>query len=117
MKIAIVGSRTFNNYEFMKEKMDELVTFGDSIISGGAVGADMLAQDYARYRGMSITIYYPNWDVEGRGAGFKRNAQIATNCDMLVAFWVNESKGTKHTIDTARRYGKKVIIFNCPLNP
>lgn len=114
MKIAIIGSRDFNNYEFLKKELDNLIVFGDSIISGGATGADTLAQRYAKEKGLSITIYYPNYAVEGRGAAFKRNTKIASSCDTLIAFWVNGSRGTKHAIDTARGYGKKVIIFNYP---
>jgi hypothetical protein len=37
--------------------------------------------------------------------------QIAETCDILVAVWDGESKGTKHTITYARKQGKRVIVI------
>ena len=39
---------------------------------------------------------------------------MAKYADALIAFWDNKSKGTKHMIELAKRYGLKVkvVIFN-----
>lgn len=39
---------------------------------------------------------------------------MAKYADALIAFWDGKSKGTKHMIDLAKRYGLKVkvIIYN-----
>lgn len=47
MKIAIVGSRSFKDYELLKNEVEKFITENSleevTIVSGGAVGADTLA--------------------------------------------------------------------------
>jgi len=81
------------------------------IISGGARGADTLAEMYARHRALPVKVFPAEWDKYGKSAGFRRNADIVKNSDIIVAFWDGKSKGTKHTIDLARRYFKEVKII------
>ena len=75
MKIAVIGSRSFNDYDLVKK---ELASFQDiaEIVSGGASGADTLAARYARENGIRLTEFYPEWEKFGRPAGPKRNATI-----------------------------------------
>lgn len=39
-----------------------------------------------------------------------RNGLIVQECDVLVAFWDGQSKGTKHAIDLANELGRKVEL-------
>ena len=109
MKLAIVGSRSFSDYEFMKK----ILAFHSctQIISGGAKGADTLAKQYAGENGISITEFLPNWDRDGKAAGFIRNKQIVNACDELVAFWDGESRGTAHSIKLAEEAGKPIYKY------
>ena len=43
MKVAVVGSRSFNDYEKLKQTLDQTPSI-TSIISGGAKGADSMAE-------------------------------------------------------------------------
>ena len=109
MKLAIVGSRNFDDYEFLKK----IINYHPctQIISGGARGADTLAKRYAVEHGIPIKEFLPNWDVHGNSAGFIRNKQIVEACDELVAFWDSISKGTKHSLDLAEESGKPVYKY------
>jgi hypothetical protein len=40
-----------------------------------------------------------------------RNQDIVNAADKVVAFWDGVSKGTKNTIDTAKKLGKEVTVF------
>ena len=113
MKLAIVGSRNYTDYKGLLLIVDIFrqnhpVT---EIVSGGARGVDSLAEEYAKERNLPITVFKPDWERHGRKAGFVRNVQIVNHCDHLLAFWDEKSKGTKHSIDTARRKGKPCDIF------
>lgn len=110
MRIAIIGSRSFDNYEYLKKCLLQYITKGSHIISGGASGADSLAQQFAKEHGLPITIYYPDWNNLGKKAGFIRNKTIIENSDLVVAFWDGESKGTKSSIDLAMKEGLGVIV-------
>ena len=64
MIIVIAGSRDFNNYEYMKEKLK--MYYISKIISGGARGADKLAEVYAYNNNIPIEIYKAQWDKFGK---------------------------------------------------
>jgi hypothetical protein len=112
MKIAVIGSRTFNDYSLLKEKLDEIsksiqIT---EIISGGAKGADSLAEKYAREKGLLTHIIKPDWEKFGKSAGFRRNQDIINESDFCLAFWDGQSKGTLHSIELAKKKGIPVTI-------
>ena len=108
-KMGVIGSRTFVNYEFMKEILDSF-PFSE-IVSGGAKGADSLAKRYAEEKNISITEILPDWNQYGKIAGFKRNKLIINQSDAIIAFWDGNSKGTAHSIRLAREVGKNVYVF------
>jgi aconitase A len=112
MKVAVVGSRNFTDYALMKKVLDNISI--DTIVSGGALGADSLAEQYAKERGIEIIIHKPNWRRYGKAAGYVRNVDIVNDADLVVAFWDGKSRGTRHTIETARKEKKfcSVINFN-----
>lgn len=111
MKCAVIGSRGFNDYELLKRELSA----GDIsvIVSGGAKGADKLAEKFAKEFNISTEVYLPDWSL-GRHAGFLRNTQIIEAADVVVAFWDGISNGTKDSITKAKKAGKpvKVVLFN-----
>jgi predicted Rossmann fold nucleotide-binding protein DprA/Smf involved in DNA uptake len=107
-KIGVVGSREFRNYRQLADHLNTLIYRGDSLVSGGASGADSMAQRYAREMGIPITIFYPDYNHYGRGAGFVRNKAIAESSDRIVAFYAKgrfQQGGTANTIEWARKLG------------
>ena len=111
-RVIIAGSRTFDNYDLLKHTLDNyLIDKPDAIvISGGARGADALGERYAKERGLKIERYPADWKKYGRAAGPIRNEQMAARGDALVAFWNGESRGTRHMIETAKRYCLDVYV-------
>ena len=118
MNIAIIGSRTVKNYEYVKYVLnDSIKTGSDVIVSGGAKGADELGERFAReFCDKEPIIYKAEWEKYGRSAGFKRNHKIIEDCEMVIAFWDYESKGTKHSLDLAKDLGKCVFIYGEDFN-
>ena len=116
VKVAIVGSRTFNSYDDVNTVMSTFISSNDvtitEIVSGGAKGADALGERYAEIHNIPTKIYYADWKKFGRRAGPIRNVDIINRCDACVAFWDGESHGTKHDINLCREKHKLCIIFN-----
>lgn len=111
-RIAVVGSREFRNYRQLCDTLDNHIRWGDSIVSGGAVGADSMGQRYAKERGLRITIIYPDYAHYGRGATFVRNKEIVENADKVFAFYATgrfQQGGTANTAEWARKFGKTLI--------
>lgn len=114
MKLAVVGSREYDDAEFVIEILgDYLNEFGGDleIVSGGARGVDRIAERWAEQVGVPCVVYLPNWDAYGRGAGIVRNRDIVDYCDSLIAFWDGVSKGTLNSIKLAREAGKLEQVY------
>jgi hypothetical protein len=109
MKVAVIGSRTFNDYELVKETLTKLdITL---LISGGAKGADSLGERYANENNITTLIFKPDWERHGRGAGMIRNTDIVKNSDIVVAFWDGSSKGTLDSIRKVEKLNKGLMII------
>ena len=112
MKIAVIGSQNFNDYEKFQKIINEFLKSYENVefISGGAKGTDSLAQKYAKEHGIPIKIYYPNWKKYKKAAGLIRNKQIWQDADIGIAFWDGKSKGTKYSFI----FSKEMIkIYGC----
>lgn len=106
MKIAIIGSRNIKSID-----LNEYVTDNDEIVSGGARGIDTLAAEFARQRGIKLTEFLPEYEKYGKAAPIIRNKQIVDYADKVIAFWNGKSKGTKHTVEYAKKINKSCDIF------
>jgi threonine/homoserine efflux transporter RhtA len=113
LKVAVVGSRKFNNLPLLMMAVDKLNPA--MIVSGGAQGADSLGQIYAKMHGLVMVVYYPDW-TEGRGAALRRNVMIANAADVCVAFPIGASTGTRHCIHKFEYYKKPVYVLECDEN-
>jgi len=109
MKVAVIGSRTFENYTKLESVLDQYDI--SEIISGGARGADSLAELYALNKNIPVKIFKADWSKYGKAAGFIRNKDIIDNCDIVIAFWDGKSKGTQHSINLAKKQGKTVEVI------
>jgi len=115
MKIGIVGSRKFDDYETLKKFVLENVDIDEveDVVSGGAKGADTLAERFClEVLDKKAIIHYPDYKKWGRYAAPKlRNTLIAKESDELFAFWNGFSGGTQDTVDKTKKLGKKVHAY------
>ena len=135
MKLAIIGSRTFRDYDLLRRAIDthfsDFCQGGmdgyyephfDEVVSGGAVGADQLAErwvhDYNKEMGeeckeswIKMTIFKPDWDKHGKSAGFIRNEDIIKACDECLCVWDGLSRGTANSLAIAKRLKKPTLII------
>ena len=109
MKIAVIGSRKITDVPLEKYIGAEV----EEIVSGGAVGVDTCAAEYARSKGLRLTAILPEYEKYGRAAPIVRNKQIVDYADRVIAFWDGKSKGTLSVIKYAEKKQKpcEVIIL------
>ncbi len=114
MKLAIVGSRGFEDYDKFKEILDILIKTNPitAIVSGGAEGADLMARFYAQENNIELIEFIPEWNKHGKGAGFIRNVTIWDNANFGIAFWDGISKGTAHSFQIVKKQKKKLYTYN-----
>jgi predicted Rossmann fold nucleotide-binding protein DprA/Smf involved in DNA uptake len=133
MKVAIVGSRRYENKKKIKDfvfKLKEQYGTDTIIVSGGCkTGADKYAKKYALELGLQYEEYPPFHEVhnlyctmpESRYGKpfnmknfFARNKIIVGTSDFIVAFIPEgvEANGTKNVLDYAKKFDKKRIIIS-----
>tara|TARA_Y100001937_G_scaffold126370_1_gene195494 strand:- start:444 stop:845 length:402 start_codon:yes stop_codon:yes gene_type:complete len=133
MKIAIVGSRRYENKKKIKDfifKLKQEYGTDTIIVSGGCKqGADKYAKKYALELGLQYEEYPPFHEVHnlycplpesryGKNYSvkyfFARNKIIAGVSDMIVGFIPDgiEGKGTINCISYAKKLNKKYVIIS-----
>lgn len=122
VKLAVVGSRGFNDKALLEKELDILCKEFNiiEIISGAARGCDTLAANYAKEKGIKLTELKPDWNKHGKAAGFIRNTDIwnlaseNTKEGIVsgIAFWDGKSKGTAHSFSIAKKQNKIIKIIN-----
>ena len=133
MKVAIVGSRRYENKKKIKDfifKLKQQYGENTTIVSGGCKqGADKYAKKYALELGLQYEEYPPFHEVhnlycplpESRYGKpysikyfFARNKIIAGTTDYVVGFIPEgiEGRGTMNVIDYAKKMKKKYIIIS-----
>jgi len=118
MNILIAGSRNFNDYNFLKEEVNNiLINKYDNItiISGCAKGVDKFGEKFAAEYNINVLKFPAQWDLHGKKAGYLRNEEMVNflnkENDFAIFFWDGESKGTTHTINLCKKKGIKSYIF------
>jgi len=118
MKIIIAGSRDFDDYDLLKEKLNGFINSKKikrndiEIISGGARGADKLGEEYAEEKNIELNRMLADWDIYGKRAAYIRNHEMSKVGDCLFAFWDGKSKGTKHMIrEMEKEFKPSYIVF------
>ena len=109
MKIVIIGSRSVTDFDLSGYVPKETTL----IISGGASGADKLAEEYADAKRISKLILRPQYELYGRAAPLKRTETMIDIADAVIALWDGKSRGTLHAINYANKKSKPVTVINC----
>jgi hypothetical protein len=82
------------------------------VVHGGARGADALVDEIARNWGWTPEVHPADWDLYGRSAGHRRNAEmVALGADVCLAFPLGVSSGTRGCMRLAASAGIFVANF------
>jgi len=112
MRTIIAGSRNANYPDI--EAALSLCPWRDKItvvLSGGATGADLHGEYWARLHKIEIEKHPADWQTHGKAAGHMRNKAMSRNADALVAIWDGKSKGTKSMIEYAQKAKLNLLIY------
>ena len=101
MRLAVIGSKEFHDYQILKSILDTYSGI-EVIVSGAAIGTDLMATRYANKNNIRIIEFPPDYKKFGNNAKHVRNKLIVEGCDELIAFWDGKCEGTEYTIKYAR---------------
>ncbi len=121
-RILVTGSRHFDphnprNYQLMQQALSttakKLYAAGATditVIHGGASGTDTLADIIASSLSFNIERYPAQWNLYGKQAGPIRNKKMVDlGANIVLAFPVGDSRGTKHCMRVASQAGLTVV--------
>lgn len=113
MRTVIAGSRDIG-MSHVRAAMeacpwrDQITT----VISGGARGADTWGEVWAHQAGIPVEQYLAAWQRYGKSAGMRRNAEMASVADALVAVWDLASPGTRNMIELAEKQHRRIFVWS-----
>lgn len=121
MKILVCGSRDWKDSPFIYRTLDHQrevwssELYWDAVIEGDCRGADKMAGNWARARGITNIKFPALWSYYGKKAGMLRNKAMLLygQPDLVIAFHdkLDESSGTKMMIDLAVEKGIPFEIY------
>lgn len=114
ISLGIVGSREFDDYGLLIESIFDVLALQEirQVVSGGAKGADSLAERFAKDFNIPLVVHKANWNKYGKAAGMIRNKTIVEDSDFVIAFWNGKSRGTKNSIELANKIRLcKVVLY------
>jgi len=119
VKIIVAGSRSIDRFDIVKWCInDSIETLKQNykvgfieIVSGGARGVDRLGEQYAKANNLPIKQFIPDWDNQGKVAGFLRNQAMADYADCLIA--IRSTGKSNGTDDMIRRANNNNLIVFC----
>jgi Protein of unknown function (DUF2493). len=115
--IAVVGSRDFDDAILLHQVLDNVISYrfqNVQLISGGAVGADALVEEYAEFNGIPFQEYSENI-VHRPLSEIDKILAITDDCDECIAFWNGSSAGTAKLIEVCR--ARHIPIRVIPVEP
>jgi hypothetical protein len=91
-RILVCGGRTFYDVKMFEHTMQEArqkwFATDFCIIQGGALGADGMAKQWAKFRGICCITVDADWDFYKNTAGILRNGWMLDYCkpELVIAF-------------------------------
>ncbi len=107
MKIAVIGSRSIESFDLSRFLPSDI----SEIVSGGAVGVDTIAKNYAVTHNIKYTEFLPEYEKYGKIAPLLRNISIVKYADEVLVFWDGKSSGSRFVIEHCHKTGVPVRIF------
>lgn len=116
LRVLACGGRDYTDRERVYQVLDQVhAKRGIALlIHGAARGADNLAGDWAKARGVEAAPYPADWTRDGRAAGPIRNQRMLDEGKPggVVAF--PGGTGTAHMIRISREAGLGVMVVSAP---
>lgn len=112
LSTIIAGGRDYQLTEGDLAKLDGLPI--REVVSGGSTGVDRAGEEWAESRGIPVKRFPADWKQHGRGAGPRRNQEMAEYADAVVLF--PGGRGTASMRSKAERAGIRIYDFSSPTN-
>ncbi len=115
LRIIVCGDRNWSDEKIIENELKRYFDANAFIITGGARGADTIANSLANRRGVETKIYHAKWTKFGKFAGPERNTRMLVEGkpDLVIAFHteIAKSRGTLNMVGQANEAGIPVYLY------
>lgn len=101
MMIMITGSRYLQDKQLVSTVLSHYDQDDVVLIHGAAKGADSLAHEVAQELGWSIIEFPADWSLGAKAGPLRNQAMIDMVPDVVIAFPLDNSKGTWDSVNRA----------------
>lgn len=105
MKVIISGSRHIVDYKLLCDVIQRSGYTITRVLSGHAVGVDILGERWAREHKIPCDLYHADWNI-GKAAGPRRNRVTGEAAAAAIIVWDGKSPGTKNMREIMIELGK-----------
>ena len=118
MRVLFSGSRHFDDDQAVIKLLEKLIsrveaTSQITVVHGGAAGLDSMVGVLACHVGMTVEVYYADWQRHGKAAGVIRNQEMVDlGANMLVAYPLPGGRGTQDCIRRAIKAGIPTMVYD-----
>lgn len=118
MKVIIAGTRykdkenkiPFDDYALVVEAIERSGFTITEVVSGTAIGADRLGEQWARANNIPIKEMPADWIRYGNSAGPMRNRAMAEYADAAIIAWDGKSPGSRNMVENMIRRKKPYYV-------
>jgi len=117
-RVIVCGSRHWRDRQTIINRLralpaDTIIVVGYDGEKKRPKGADEITFEEATRIGLAIELYPAHWEQYGKGAGFKRNKEMAEGgARLCLAFWDGLSTGTFDMMAQAVKRGIPVEVVH-----
>jgi len=123
MKTIIAGTRSITDEKKVFSILDTHINEISEVLCGMADGIDKLGFSWAKQNNILVRDFPAKWkDISVKPclvkhnaygaynalAGLIRNEEMAKQAECLILIWDGKSNGSKHMLETAKKYKLKV---------
>ena len=106
-QVIVTGGRDYRDWNMISDVLDLIKP--DTVIQGGASGADHLALEWAITNMAGYFTYVADWNKYGRAAGPIRNREMLREHPDALVIAFPGGKGTENCVSIARELHRTVL--------
>lgn len=105
--VIVTGGRDFSDKEKVFSALTEINP--DTVIQGGANGADSLARDFAKSNNKKLITFHADWKAHGKSAGPIRNGEMLKANPEAIVVAFKGGAGTENCVLQAETLNMKIM--------
>jgi 8-oxo-dGTP pyrophosphatase MutT (NUDIX family) len=109
-RVVVTGGRDYADTAAVERTLQAVFARhrGATLVDSGATGAEALARAWAERTGVPVKTIRPDWDDDGRSAGYRRTERVLRHTQVVELVAFPGDGVVAHAVATAEQFGVDV---------